>query len=241
LPGNPGSHTILNAMKLNNPSFPLGPKHEAFAAAVANGHKLQQAHKLAGFEGATYAAAWQLRRNPKVDARIRWMLEERVKADTRAFTRRQKGKGDLLQRALKRLEDIAFVDVREVANWRREPVLNADGEVIGEGESLMIRDSRDLTPAAAAAIKNVFTKSGRIRVEMHDAKAALVDIVKLLSGSDAQPSGGNVTVNQINVGETGALEALKRVSFLLAAARAREPAVKTIDHDSTDMDDKTKP
>lgn len=241
LSGPNGVQSMLNA----KPSFPLkSPRHEAFAIAVANGAKLKDAYAKAGFDGKNPKLSWLLRHKPEVDARIRWMLDERVKADTRAFTRRQKGKGDLLQRALKRLEDIAFVDVREVANWKREPVLNADGEVISEGESLVIRDSRDLTPQAAAAIKSVFTKSGRLRVEMHDAKAALVDIVKLLSGSDAQPSGGNVNVTQINVGGTDALEAAKRVSFLLAAARSREPApLKTIDgvQISRDMGDEEKP
>lgn len=207
-----------------NPSFPLAPKREVFALAIARGHKLHEAHKLAGFEGKSQAAAWQLRHSPDVDARVRKLLEDRVRDDTRAFHRRQKSKGDLLDRAMKELEAIAFVDIREVIDWRRHAVTNADGEVTEITEDVQVRDAASIPASAAKAIKGVFLKSGKLRVEMHDKRQALVDIVKALSGSDAALQGSTINVQQINLGATDALEAAKRVSFLMAAARSREPA-----------------
>ena len=223
-----GSQRFISMLN-NNPSFPLpSPRHEAFAVAVANGSKLKDAYAIAGFTGLSPKLSWELRHKPHVDARVRWLLDERVKASTRTFVRRQKKDGDLLARALQKLDDIISTDVREIVDWRREPVLNDNGEVIDIAETVAIKDSAKISARAASAIRGVFTKSGKIRLELHDQRAAASDIVKLLSGSDAQPA-SNVTVNQINVGTTDALEAAKRVSFLLAAARAREPAVKTIE------------
>jgi hypothetical protein len=212
-----------------DPSSPLDAKREAFCHAVCRGKKLREAHEEAGFDGKSQAAAWQMRHSAPVDARITWLLNERVKADTRTFLRRKRGDGDLLARALQKLDDIMSTDVREIVDWRREPVLNDNGEVVDITETVAVKDSAKISARAASAIRGVFTKSGRIRLELHDQRAAAAEIVKLLSGNDAQPA-SNVTVNQINMmGQTDALEAAKRVSFLLAAARSREPAVKTID------------
>lgn len=213
-------------------SEPLdNPRHETFALAVANGSKLHEAYELAGFTGKSRRLSWELRHRPEVDARVKWMLDQRVKAQTRSFVRRQKSKGDLLDRAIRELEAIAFQDIREVADWRREPVLNADGEVIGTESSLVIRDAADLSSSASKAIKSVFLKGGALRVDLHDKRAALEAIVKLLAGQSAQPA-GNVNVTQINVGQMGALDMAKRVHFLLAAARhaqAAAPAAPVIE------------
>jgi hypothetical protein len=105
----------------------------------------------------------------------------------------------------------------------------------------------DLPASASKAIKSVFLKGGALRIDMHDKRQALVDLVKLLKGDDvAQP--GNVSIQQVNIGALDALEAAKRVSFLLAAARSREaakPSPPTIEgeavHDSTKTGSKPSP
>ena len=226
-----------------NPHKPLAPRREAFALAIVKGMKLQDAHKAAGYDGKTHAAAWQMRHSPDIDARIQALLGERVKADARQFARRQKVHGDILDNAVKRLAEMAFTDVRELIAWKAEPVINADGEVIGERPRLVLRDSADISPAAATLIKSAFLKAGEIRVETHDQRSALVDLVKLLKGSDAAPP-SSVTVNQVNVGAVDAVTAAQKVAFLLAAAAARAPAPPTAApliegervHKSKDMD-----
>ena len=205
-----------------DPSQPLEPRRERFAIAIANGAKLQDAQRIAGFEGKSQAAAWQLRHAPDIDARVKAILNERVKAETRSYGRRQKKAGDLLARVVAELEDIAFQDIREVVDWRREPVTNADGEVTGISESVAIRDSKSLTPQAARAIKGIMMKAGRVQVEMHDKRAALEALAKILKGDDIQAA-SNITVNQVNVGAVDAATAAQRVAFLLSAAAHVRP------------------
>lgn len=233
------SKPLSKRQKPNGPSFPLEPRREAFASAIVNGMKLQEAHKLAGFTGATHAAAFNMRHRPEIDARIRWLLSERVKVDSHRYARRQNRKGDLLQRALAKLDDIMSTDVRELVDWRKEAVLNAAGEVVEVVERMSVKDASAISAKAASAIKGLITKGGRLQVELHDQRAAATDIVRLLTGSDAQPA-GNVTVNQVNVGAVSAADAAQRVMFLLASVANRIPPPKTIDavavHNSQDTD-----
>ena len=168
-------------------------RHELFARAIAQGHRLGPAYERAGFAGKSRRLSWELRHRPEVDARIAWLLQERVKADTRAYRRREKQHGDLMDRAIRELEAIAFHDIREVADWRREVRVNVDGEVIGADSSLVIRDAADLPACASKAIKSVFLKGGALRIDMHDKRQALVDLVKLLKGDDIAPP-GNVKI-----------------------------------------------
>ena len=193
-------------------------RHEVFAQAIAGGHKLQAAYARAGFFGKDPKLSWLLRHRPEVDGRIRWLLQSRVRTETRAFARREKTKGDLLERALKELADIAFSDIREVANWRREPVTNADGEVVDVTETVAFRDSASLPSNAAKAVKGLLFKSGRVQLEMHDKRAALESLIKLLSGDNA-PAPPIVTVNQVNVGALDAMETARRLAFVIEAAR----------------------
>ena len=229
-----------------SPNLPLAPKREAFALAIVNGMKLQQAHKAAGYDGKAYASAWQMRHSPDIAARIKWMLEQRVIADSRSFGRRQKKTGDLLARVVAELEDIAFQDVREVVDWRREAVTNEHGEVVDVRETVAVRDSAKLTPQAARSIKGVIVKAGKVQIELHDKRAALEALARILKGDDvATPQ--TVNVQQINVGTVDAVTAAQRVAFLLAAAASRPASqpMRTIDaapvHNSKDMDGHDKP
>lgn len=207
---------------MSNPSPPLSnARHEAFALAVARGSKLGDAYLAAGFtckQANARNRGYHLRHKPDVDARVKSLLVERVKADSRTFARRQKVKGDLLDATLKRLADIAHTDLRELLAWKDEPVVNADGEVTGTRQRLILRDSQSISPAAATLLKGAFLKAGELRIETHDQRAALVDLAKLLKGSDALPPTQNVTLNQVNIGQLGAVEAAQRVAFMLAAA-----------------------
>ena len=212
-----------------DPTLPLAnPKREAFALLVVKGLTLKAAYAQAGFLGKSPELPSALRWRPDVDARIAELMKSRVDSEARTFARRQKTKGDLLQRALRELEDIAFADVREVLDWRREAVTTPDGES-AIVDRLQVRDADKITPQAAKAIKAVFMKAGQLRVDMHDKRAALESIVKLLSkdGDAAPPQ--NVTVNQVNVGAMDAIEAARRVAFMVAAVSQQRPAAPMID------------
>jgi hypothetical protein len=135
--------------------------------------------------------------------------------------RREKREEDLRDRVIEELTRIAFADVRDVVSWKREPVLSPDGEVLDIVERISVTASDKLSMDAAAAIKGVFHKSGQIRVEMHDKQSALLALAKHLNLFDDPPSGPRVTVNQVNVGSTNALDLAQRVAFLFGQAEAR--------------------
>lgn len=228
---------------MNNSSPLRNARHEAFAHQIVAGDKLADAYLRAGFKTVKTDDAkqmgYRLRKRPEVAARVDWLLKRRVEAGTRSFTRRQKKSGDLLARVVAELEDIAFQDVREIADWRREAVTNAEGEVIDVIETLALKDSAKLTSAAARSVKAVFRKGDSVRLELHDKRAALEALAKILKGGDVAVT-NNVTVNSVSVGSVGAMDLAQRVAFLLSAASAQKaPAMKTIEAVKDDDDQKS--
>lgn len=236
-----GAPRLPSTQKNNNPSKPLDdPKHEAFCNAVVAGQKLQDAYRSAGFsQNADRTRAWLFRHKPHIDARIQALLKIRVDADTKRFVRRQNKIDDIRARALAELEKIAFLDIREVAQWDKRPVMSPDGEVIEIVDKLLLTPSAKLSPAAAAAIKGVTTKSGSLKVELHDKRAALETILKATGGFPTDDSPSSVTVNQFNVGAVDAIEAARRIAFALRrgadALPAPSPAPKTIDGEAVEI------
>jgi hypothetical protein len=147
-----------------DPASPLrNGRHESFSQNVANGATLKDSYANAGFKAkdAKQAGYW-LRRRPEVNARIEFLLQRRVEASTRSFVRRQNSRGDLLARALQKLDDIMSTDIREILDWKREPVLNADGEVVAISERIAVKDAGAISRKAGSAIRSVFAKSGAV-------------------------------------------------------------------------------
>ncbi len=205
-----------------DPSKPLSnARRELFAQMIAEGEPAQVAYKRAGYTGGD-DARWDLRRSPEVDLRVNWLLEERIKEQTRARHRREKKLDDLRTRVLLELERVAFADARDVVQWDRRAKVDADGNVMGFEDVIIPRPSRLLTKDQAAQVKSVATKSGTVKFETHDKIQALEKLAKILGlYQDAPPSSAtnNVQVNQVNIGVTSALEAARRLAFALAKAQ----------------------
>ncbi len=104
-------------------------------------------------------------------------------------------------------------------NWKRDPILSSDGEVLDIVDRISVTASNKLSNDAAAAIKGVFQKGGQVRVEFHDKRAALESLVKLLN-TDSAPLPPSMTVNQVNIGQMNSLDLARRVAFLLSATGA---------------------
>jgi hypothetical protein len=207
------------------PSNPLhNARHEAFALAIAAGHRLVAAYQCAGFTSKDPKQAWLLRHRPEVNARVEWLLNERVRRDTKRFVRHQKKIEDLQLAALEELKNIAFADVREVAQWGPKPTFSPDGDLIGIEEQVRVTPADQLSEAAAASIKGVFAKAGGVRLELHDKRQALVDILKITGAfKDDRPPAASLTVNQVNIGHMNAIDAARRVAFLIRSATALAP------------------
>jgi len=208
-----------------DPSKPLSnARRELFAQMIAEGEPAQVAYRRAGYTGGD-DARWDLRRSTEVDLRVNWLLEERIKEQTRARHRREKKVDDLRTRVLRELERVAFADARDVVQWDRQPRLDDDGDVIGFVDELIPTPSRLLTKDQVAQVKRVTRKAGDITFEAHDKIQALEKLAKILGlYQDAAPASvsNSVTVNQVNLGGDNALEAARRLAFALAKAQQAE-------------------
>jgi Terminase small subunit len=215
-----------------NPTKPLPvAKREIFAQYVARGLAVREAYQLAGYMGKDPSSLNGIRRAPDIDARVTWLLERRIEADTKARHKAEKPLHDLRSRVIRELERIAFSDARDVVQWQRQPIVDDHGNVTGYREEMTPTPSHKLKADQAAAVKGVTTKSGSLKIELHDKLAALDKLGRMLGlFQDAAPA-AHVTVNQMNLNDCPdtALEAARRLAFALAiaeqAAIDAQPAV----------------
>ena len=187
---------------------------------VAQGVPVIDAHARAGYKG-NAMSRHNLRRAPDVDQRVTRLLEQRIETDTKRGHASGKPIADLKTRVVRELERLAFSDAREIVQWQRVPVLDADGNASGFRDEITPTPSHNLKASAAAAVKGVTTKSGSLKIEIHDKLAALAQLAKILGLSQDVAPAPSVTVNQLNLnnGPGTALEAARRLAFALAMAQ----------------------
>ncbi len=83
-------------------------------------------------------------------------------------------------RLIRELERLAYADARDVVQWDRKPQLDDQGNVVGFIDEMNVTPSHLLTKDAAAQIRSITTKSGMLKVEVHDKLTALRDLAKVL-------------------------------------------------------------
>ena len=211
-------------------SKPLAtPKREVFCQLVARLVPVKDAYEQCGYSGGD-AARTQLRRAPDVDARIAWLLANRVESDTKRRHASEKKFEDARLRLVQELERVAYADVRDLVQWDRRPVLDQDGNVTGFADEVVATPSHKLSRAQAANVKEISTKAGAVRIATHDKLVALDKLARVLGMfQDAAPPPSSLTVNQVNVGDVGALELARRLAFILASAGSQQPEPVTIE------------
>ena len=198
---------------------------------VAQGVPVKDAYARAGYKGNDQSRS-DLRRSFDVDARVKWLLMRRVEADTEARHKSEKKRGDLKDRVLEELARVALSDARDLVQWDREPILDEQGNVQGFRDVMTATPSRKLSRSQAAAVRSVTTKSGALKIDVHDKLAALDKLARALGlFTDSAPVSQSITVNQVNVGEVQALEAARRVAFLLSQASPASEAAPLIEHE----------
>ena len=185
--------------------------------------KVKMAYEACGYSGGD-AARWHLRNDPAIKARVDFIVSERIKAQAIAAAAPEKKLADSRARLIRELERIAYGDFRELVQWERRPQYDETGKLLGFADVIIATPSERLSRDAAAGIKSVTTKGGTLKLERHDKIAALLALAKIHGLLDKEKVGPSqaVTVNQVNVGETNALEAIRKVAFMLGALRARE-------------------
>lgn len=196
-----------------------------FAQAVARGVKTDLAYRDAGYKGGDQVRR-ALRQAKDIDARINYLLERQVRDHTKARHKREIPAQDRKARILSQLEAIAFSDIRDAVQWERVPVLNDDGSVQGFRDIMVLTPSANLTTAQAAGIKKVFTKGGELNVEWHEQLGALEKLARIEGMFvEGAPTTVNNTVNQVNIGSTPALEAVRRLAFAIQKAQHAQPLI----------------
>ena len=203
-------------------SLPLKrPSRELFAQAVAQGVPVDDAYRRSGYAG-NVASRRELRCAADVDARICWLLKDRIESDARAREKLASKEMDARLRVISELEAVAFCDLGDVIQWDRDPKFDNDGKLIGWDNRIEITPSRLLTKAQRAAIGAITqhtTKNGTtLKIDTRGKLEALTALSKILgmTAPDAVPVANNTQINvgQVNVGGAGqdnALESRKAI------------------------------
>lgn len=211
---------------------PLSVQREKFALAIADGVDVETAYRDAGYVGNQHSRK-TTRYAPDVRARVKWILEERIRANAAARARQSGKEGDARLRLIRELEAIAYVDPGDLAQWSRVPRFDGEGNLTGYDDVLELTPSHLLTRAQRSAIKSVsrtVKKDGvTVRLDTNGKQEALALLAKILgmTASDAPPATTTINNTQVNVsavGETSALEAARRLAFALEKAARALPA-----------------
>ena len=153
------------------------PRHERFAQELAKGKTADEAYVAAGFS-ANRGNASTLKAKQSIQDRVREILDRG--AERAAITE---------EMVLRELAKIGFSDIRKAIKWNGHLVKEEDQP--DGGDVLVIKtvvsnhvtliDSEELDDETAAAIAKISQNAtGGISLQMHDKRAALVDIGKHL-------------------------------------------------------------
>ena len=219
-------------------SLPLKhPPRELFAQAVARGVNVDVAYREAGYTGNS-ASRRELRCSADVDARIRWLLVQRIESDAKTRARLVEKEQDARLRLIRELEAIAYVDPGDLMQWDRAPVFDDDGNLTGYRDRLELTPSRLLTKAQRSAVKTVsqITKKDgvTVRVDTNGKLEALSLLARILgmNAPDAPLASRTVNNTQVNVstvnmtGEESALDGARRLAFALAKLQHARPLLE---------------
>ena len=215
-----------------DPSKPLAkPSRELFAQDVAAGVPVKDAYARAGYRG-NEVSRYELRRCADIDARVNWLLAQRIESDARERAKLVKVEIDAKSRMIAELEAIAYADIGDIVQWDRTPEFDAEGNFKGYRDQVNFTPSRLLTKAQRGAVKAITKQSTRfgaqLKIDTNGKLEAMALLAKVLGFATEAPGAASVTntqvnVSQVNVGQDNALESLKRLAFAIEkAARARE-------------------
>lgn len=215
-----------NSGKTANPRRPLSvTSREHFAQLVAKGIKAQIAYDQCGYKGGIQAR-YALRASKDIDARISYLLEKQIADDTKLRQRREPKPSHSpdLQQAIKReLSKIAFSRVTDHTKWSRVPILDDEGNPTGAFRTEVIAVPSDrIDDDAIATISKVHSVRGDIKLEgmsKIDALDRLARIEGMYTQEIPATMTSQTTINQVNIGEVNALEAVRRLAFALEKAR----------------------
>lgn len=140
-------------------------RHELFAQAVAKGADLVVAYEQAGFKRHESSAS-RLRSDAKVASRIDELLKDAAL-----------NSGITIERVTQEIANIAFLDLREAAEWgvRSVPLKKPIGRMKTVMEPYLdLKPSKELPDRVARAIASVKKSKDGVEIKPYDKMSALI-------------------------------------------------------------------
>ena len=140
-------------------------RHELFAQAVAKGADLVVAYEQAGFKRHESSAS-RLRSDAKVASRIDELLKDAAL-----------NSGITIERVTQEIANIAFLDLREAAEWgvRSVPLKKPIGRMKTVMEPYLdLKPSKELPDRVARAIASVRKSKDGVEIKPYDKMSALI-------------------------------------------------------------------
>ena len=166
-------------------------RHELFAQAVAKGAELATAYEQAGFKRHD-GNSFRLRSDEKVAARIDELL-----MDAALKT------GITVERVTQEIANIAFLDLREAADWgvREVPLRKPVGRVKTIHESYLdLKPAKELPDRVARAIASVRKGKEGVEIKPYDKMSALIRLgqqLGMFKPEDKEKKGVDALVDMI--------------------------------------------
>lgn len=157
-------------------------RHEAFAQELAKGKTADEAYRLAGFKP-NRGNASVLKRKEIISNRVAEILRQVEENDRAANERVIEKLAITKERVAAELAKIAFLDIRDAVRWGRSPIdtesANANPNGLGIYPVELV-PSDQISDDAAAAVSEVSLTQTGVKLKMHDKRAALMDLAKLM-------------------------------------------------------------
>ncbi|RVG01362.1 hypothetical protein CN172_11355 [Sinorhizobium meliloti] len=157
-------------------------QHEKFAHEHAKGKTADEAYQLAGFQP-NRGNASVLKQKESISNRVAEILKQAEENDRKAIERVIEKLAIPKERVAAEMAKIAFLDIREAVRWGRSPVdtesENANRNGLGIYPVELV-PSDQISDEAAAAVSEVSLTQNGVKIKMHDKRAALMDLAKLM-------------------------------------------------------------
>lgn len=157
-------------------------KHEAFAQALAKGEPADAAYVQAGFKP-NRGNASVLKHKQNIVNRVAEILERNEANEIKANEKVIEKLSITKERVAAELSKIAFLDIRSAVRWGISPIDTNAAEASPNGLGIYpveLVPSSEISDEAAAAISEVSLTQTGIKIKMHDKRAALMDLAKLM-------------------------------------------------------------
>jgi phage terminase small subunit len=178
-------------------------RHEKFAQGLAQGMSAAEAYVYAGFNP-NRGNASVLKRKESISKRVSELLQQEEDNAREANERVIERLAITKERVAAELAKIAFLDIRNAVRWGKSPVDTTAENASTNGLGIYpveLVPSESVGDDTAAAISEVSLTQSGVKIKMHDKRAALMDLAKLMGFVVDKSENTNTNVSYVISGE----------------------------------------